>query len=230
MAHVPERHRRNVEGDFYVENGCCLNCMVPHSVAPDLMGYDKIENHCFVAKQPSEKGEVYRAVKAAWSAERNCIRYGGDDPQILRRLAEAGVGNVSDRRHLVAGIQPLLRNHVTFEYREVQSVAELANQFREHILGLSNEYVLYEATAITSDGSGATFAFSWYEKTFYTVRFHRIGATSTWHIFHSPKKQVGSRGVSVGIDEWLRTIEPTDIKWYTDAAWEKHRVWQDTPI
>ncbi|HEY0051751.1 MAG TPA: hypothetical protein VGB68_20810, partial [Pyrinomonadaceae bacterium] len=69
---MPDKHKpypRNIEGDFYVADGCCMTCMVTEVCAPDLMGFDETENHCFVAKQPANENEVYQAIKATWSAE-----------------------------------------------------------------------------------------------------------------------------------------------------------------
>lgn len=40
---------KNVEGDFYVEDGCCTACDVPNYYAPELFEYDD-ELHCFVAR------------------------------------------------------------------------------------------------------------------------------------------------------------------------------------
>ena len=232
MSDKPKPYPKNVEGDFYVEDGCCMTCMVPEVHAPTLMGFDEANTHCFIAKQPTNEDEVYQAIKATWAAEVQCIRYAGENLQILRRIAEAGVADSCDNKYLIREIKPLLRNHTTFEYPEIQSELEIANQFKEFILRKSTEYLHYKATKITSDKSGVTFALSWYEDNYYSVWFNRIGASDTWHIFHSPDyEKIGSRELSLMIDEWISSNKKlANIKWFTNTGWNKSSEWQETPI
>src|SRR5687767_2663229 len=91
-----KRHPLNAVGPFYVENGCCTACMAPHMQAPDMMGFDDTVGHCFIKQQPSNDESVYGAIRALWSTETACIRYAGDDPEILRRLAEVGASFLCD--------------------------------------------------------------------------------------------------------------------------------------
>lgn len=231
---MPDNHKpypKNVVGDFYVEDGCCITCLVPEFYAPSLMGFDENESHCFVAKQPTNQNEVYQIIKATWAAEVQCIRYAGQNPQIISRLAEAGVADVCDQKQLIQNINLLLRNHATFEYPEIQSELEVAHQFREYILRQTTEYLHYKASKITSDKLGVTFAFSWYENNYYSVWFNRI-RSNKWHVFHSfDYEKIGSTSISLTIDEWLRNnIKIADIKWFTNTAWNKSIEWQETPI
>jgi len=46
-------HPLNIEGDFYVENGCCITCDLPRTLAPDMFRYTAQKDHCYVYKQPS---------------------------------------------------------------------------------------------------------------------------------------------------------------------------------
>src|SRR5438309_3239760 len=89
MAAVPKftPHPKCVPGDFYVENGQCLACGVPHVVAPDLVGWtDEKFPHCFWKKQPGTPAEIERAIKVLEVQELECHRYAGTDPAILDRL------------------------------------------------------------------------------------------------------------------------------------------------
>lgn len=232
MSDKPKPYPKNVEGDFYVEDGCCITCLVPKFYAPDLMGFDETDGHCFVAKQPTDENEIYQAIKATWAAEVQCIRYQGQNPPILKRLAEAELADCCDQKHLVQQIRPLTRNHTIFEFPEIQSAVELANRFREYILRQSTEHLRYQASRIVTDQLGITFAFSWYEGKYYSVWFSSTHLLNTWHIFHSPNQQnIAGRGISVMIDDWLRSSNTVaGIKWYTDAAWNKSDEWQGTPI
>jgi hypothetical protein len=90
MAEGPKfkPHPQSAPGDFYVENGQCLACGVPHVVAPDLVGWaDEKLPHCIWRKQPQTRDEYERAVKVLEGQELDCHRYAGNDPAILRRLS-----------------------------------------------------------------------------------------------------------------------------------------------
>jgi hypothetical protein len=92
----PHPHPANVAGDFYVEDGCCISCMVPHSVAPDLMAMAEPEGHCYVCKQPATPEELDRMFEAFEVQEVDCIRYKGTDRVIQIRLIEASSGDQCD--------------------------------------------------------------------------------------------------------------------------------------
>lgn len=92
MAGVPKfiPHPKCVPGDFYVEEGQCLACGVPHVVAPDLVGWtDEKLSHCYWKKQPETPAELERAIGVLEAQELGCHRYAGTDPAILGRLASA---------------------------------------------------------------------------------------------------------------------------------------------
>lgn len=89
MAPSPkfEPHPQSVPGDFYVENGQCLACGVPHAIAPDLVGWaDERLPHCVWKKQPKTRAEVERAIAILDAQELGCHRYAGTDPAILDRV------------------------------------------------------------------------------------------------------------------------------------------------
>jgi hypothetical protein len=243
MSDKPKPHPKNVAGDFYVEDGCCTACLVPEVYAPNLMGYDESDAHCFVAKQPTNEDEVYEALKMTWGAELECIRYKGEDPHILKRLAEVGAADSCDHKHLIQGIKPLFRNHITFHYPQIKSELELADQFKDHILSQNSKYLRYQVTGTKTDKSGVTFSFSWDGDNYYSIWFNQTKldvwdifnrtGLDAWHIFHSPDyEQIGSKSISLTIDEWLRSKnEISDIKWHTNKAWDKALVeWQKTPF
>lgn len=79
------RHTRNAPGDFYVEDGCCTSCEIPFAEAPGHFEY-AADGHCFVCKQPSTPEEADLMVSAAWASEVSCIRYAGNDPEILKKF------------------------------------------------------------------------------------------------------------------------------------------------
>ena len=234
MSQKPKPYPKNVAGDFYVEDGCCITCMVPEAYAPNLMGFDEENTHCFVAKQPTDENEVYQILKAAWAAEVGCIRYGGKNPQILKRLAEAGVSEACDEQQLVHKIKPLLRNHVTFEYSQIQTESELANELKDYILSKNAEYDRYKVSRTKTDKLGTTFSFSWYENNYHSIWFSRTESANVWHIFHSLENEVlGSKSISLLIDEWLKSVDKfSAVKWQTNREWKSFLPanWEITPI
>ena len=58
-------------------------------VAPDLFAWDE-ENSCKLLRQPKTKDEIDSAVRVIASQEVGCIRYGGDDPELLLRIVNPG--------------------------------------------------------------------------------------------------------------------------------------------
>jgi hypothetical protein len=86
---ISERHHRfekNVAGDFYT-TGDCMQCNVPEEAAPDLLAELTAENiDTYFIRQPTSAAEVEQACKAVLSCCADALRYGGTDPDIIRRL------------------------------------------------------------------------------------------------------------------------------------------------
>ena len=78
----------NAPGPFIVEKDMCIACLAPVAEAPDLMAYDDQHGTCFFKRQPQTPKEVEEAVSAVWVSCCSAVQYVGDDPSILRRLAE----------------------------------------------------------------------------------------------------------------------------------------------
>ena len=223
-------HPKNAPGPFYVENECCMFCMAPHAHAPTLMGFDDLDKHCFVRQQPQTDEEIYRAILAVRSSEFQCLRYRGHDPDILRRLAEIGVGEAC--YYPLPTSEPILRNHVTFAATFTDEALHIATAFRDYILSQNSEYVKFKVTHPKRKGKGVAFAFSWFEDHFYTVNVEREEPqTSRWLVHHSPIWEVGSVGVTLMIDDWLRSdTRFSDFRWYASDVWDRARdVWQERP-
>ena len=88
---MPEAYPKNVDGDFYVEKGCCTCCDVPRTEAPDLFAYADDPDgymHCYVSKQPSNDNELDDMLRVIQCAELQCIHYRGHDPAILKRISD----------------------------------------------------------------------------------------------------------------------------------------------
>lgn len=87
-------HRLNVLGDFYVEEGCCLRCGVPWSIAPDL--FEPTDDSCYVKRQPQTGDELEKMIKVVHAQELTCIRYQGRNKAILLELKRLGEASQCD--------------------------------------------------------------------------------------------------------------------------------------
>jgi hypothetical protein len=83
------RCAENRGGDFYTACDLCVTCDIPHAKAPNLMAYvvHPDSTHCVFTRQPRTPEEVESAIDAMCNSEVCGIRYGGTDPEILRRVA-----------------------------------------------------------------------------------------------------------------------------------------------
>ena len=82
----------NAPGAFYVEQGCCIICMLPVETAPQLIGFHDdsanghVGSHCYFARQPESPGELDAAIEAVFHACCGALRYCGTDRSVIRRL------------------------------------------------------------------------------------------------------------------------------------------------
>lgn len=95
---MPPRFEKNAPGDFYIVDQCCITCGVMHDVAPDLLAWHNyepdergyVQSHCYVARQPETPDEFAQMVEAMEVMDVNCLRYAGEDPELLQRIVGIG--------------------------------------------------------------------------------------------------------------------------------------------
>jgi hypothetical protein len=216
-------HPRNVPGPFYVVDGCCTACDVPVTEAPDLFAYDEA-CHCYVKRQPQSAEELDRALRAAWLAELQCIRYRGDDPEVLRRFAELGEPHLCDVPPPL--VSPVVRDLVLFDSSGAPSAAALLVSFREFLvernhqrenIGLDVKYH-YRFGELIGDVSAASLDISWFEDNWHTVGCRRSDGHTGWCVRHFSADKVGGRGVSDLLDHWLKASDRfTDVRWLSST-------------
>ncbi len=237
MSAEHQPHPKNVTGPFYVVNGCCTACDVPMIEAPELFAYD--DNHCFVKRQPETADEFNHAFRAVHAAELECIRYRGDDSNLLRRFAELGESHLCDVAPS-ADISPVFRNHVAFEGIPDQCVTLTARllieAFMEFLLRLDkareslDQRFRYRFKEIQGRGQTASFGYSWFEDNFHPVEILRSTEIG-WLLRHSPENEVGCRGVSIQIDDWLKQDGRfQNIRWFTESGLKSSGVGNATPF
>jgi hypothetical protein len=87
-------HPLNAPGPFYVGNGECISCGIPHVVAPELMAWESGPNdphaHCYFKKQPDDPWEMKEALAAIHASCCGAIYYAGSDPEVLQAIRDSG--------------------------------------------------------------------------------------------------------------------------------------------
>ncbi len=233
MSHTIRPHHLNAIGPFYVVDGCCTACNVPFSEAPSLFAYDDC-NHCYVKRQPQTTDELDGMLRAMWAAELQCIRYRGEEPEVLRRLGELGEEQLCDTPQLPS-TQPILRRHVTFDARSPDDYAltpvELLEAFQAFLISRNRHWHSYADSPIVVDGVAAQLSYSWSPGILHPVWIQRvISSECRWLLWHSPIEQLGSRGVSHHVDDWLRGDSRfCNIRWFTEEEWNLSKKWQERP-
>src|SRR4051794_10817397 len=96
---VYEREDGSAPGPFYVIKNQCITCSLPTETAPENIRYHEractscptsLTDHCVVIRQPETADELDCMIDVV---RRSCVEaycYCGTDPEILRRLVEAG--------------------------------------------------------------------------------------------------------------------------------------------
>lgn len=232
-------HPKNAAGPFYVQYGCCTACDVPMSEAPDLFAYDET-HHCFVTRQPTTKQETDRMFRAVLGGEMECLRYRGNDLQIMRRMAELGLPHLSDTAP-PSEIQPVVRDLVTFDTDSPDHaglcVLELAEMYRDWLLRSQSwrngpdETFHLRFMPLAGDSRNSTLTYSWCESNQVAIEFRAVGKPDCrWVIHQYSAALTGGCGISLQIDDWLRSENHfCHIRWYTAEQWKRAGDWQDTP-
>ena len=91
-----DRYPLNAKGEFYVENGICLCCMIPEIEAAELMGFDLEAMHCYFKQQPLTSEELEHAIAAVAASDIQGLRYAGSNKYVLGRLVELGASDCCD--------------------------------------------------------------------------------------------------------------------------------------
>ena len=83
-----DRAIENISGPFYtVSVGCDCGCGLPESSAPELLRMtDDRSNQSYFYKQPETNLEIASAINAVNVCPIHDVRYGGQDPEIIKRI------------------------------------------------------------------------------------------------------------------------------------------------
>jgi hypothetical protein len=96
---VYDREDGSAPGPFYIIKDQCITCSLPPETAPNNVRYHErpctgcstsSTDHCVVTRQPETAEELDRMIQVVASSCVAAFRYCGTDPEILRRLVDAG--------------------------------------------------------------------------------------------------------------------------------------------
>lgn len=227
MKAVPE----NAAGPFYVEDGCCLACGVTVDTAPEIFDWAPRQDHCYVRRQPEGEAEIYRTLQACMNSELSCIRYRGEDPSLLKRIADIGLPECCD-----APAPPsagMVRDRAVFRSpRAGETAVSLADRFRAYLRDAERD------TPYRIRGkrlwAPARVIFCWMPAMIGT-RFHTIifsDASGPAGAFEASLSgwEAGGYGRGFLLHEWLTHIGATEIGWTSPAERDAGGPGLPTPI
>lgn len=225
-------HAANAPGDFYVEDGCCITCGVPLLEAPEVFAWtgEPEESHCVVANQPMTTSAVDRTLNAMWSGEVQCIRYGGADADIIRRIVEMGHADLCDQS-ISTGAAPIVRSHVCFSLVEPSAQPEqVAAAFLRHFDHAHSWNEDRQGRRVHTDDKHATVEISWFKGVYHAVVFEKL-AGADWHAATKPSSPSVGIGLSRLVEKWLRDDQcARSVRWLTEEQWRTGQVGRSTVI
>jgi hypothetical protein len=209
----------NVPGPFYVAKDECITCGAPEVEAPSLNRLEDGCHSCYFFRQPENAEDTYRALRAMAVSCVGAVRYGGTDPDILRRAAALGCAAQCD--HAPPESKGLSRTHVTFhlDAPDAESVAEslaaaiaATSAYIKVVLGGTRLRYEYGAKAIFD----------------VTVRRSDDGASRWLAILGDA---IGGH-IGCTVDDGLRSMPGvSDLRWYTAEEFRgRRRRWAPYPI
>ena len=196
-------------GPFYIEEGCCLLCGVPESIAPEL--FFTGDETCHFLRQPRAAAEIEKTIEAMLSSEVDCIRYAGHDSAILRRLGEADLAPLADDPE-VRQYRPVARDRVTFSLRSSPllslSSRDLAMAFRTYLQS-KGRY-----TIVPSLLRRRRVTFAWFRRSFHSVEFSGEGERRLALLY--PNRAHILQGLGSTVEAWLMTdAQAEDVEWHS---------------
>ena len=224
MAEIRDRHARNCVGPFYVEKDQCISCGAPESEADGLIEHDA-EGHCFFVRQPVTEDETNAAIRGVWATCCGAVRYGGNNSQILVRLAELGMSNLCDAQPPNEDTQ-VVRNCASFEYpapKRVLSRRKSLGQIIDHIAESVGKHPESECFAFRCWWNQASFPVRWGKvgnESGYAVRIKVIYESSGYWLLRISGHEISHTAWAIKIDKALqKNPEFRSIRWFKENEW-----------
>ncbi|EGF92124.1 hypothetical protein ABI_05570 [Asticcacaulis biprosthecium C19] len=218
---------KNVPGDFYVEDQCCVTCNIPLDVAPDLFTMD--DQQCYVSRQPRTADELDRTLRAMNNQELDCIRYSGQDREIVRRLVESGEGCTVDSLLTKFFVERL--RHIARVTASYDSALSFVTDLLEKPRALLNykEEPSYKFSPLIEFEGGISLQVSWFEE-----NWHTLSVSQTFDgafLFRLEALSSGGHGFSRGVHHWLSDLPGVShIRWLSQDEFDKDLPGQPAPF
>ena len=224
----------NVPGDFYVAADQCISCGAPEAEAPGLIRFDDVHQSCFFYRQPVDVESTYRAVSAVAVCCAGALRYGGSDPDILRRLARLRLVNQCDVQAPMRRSGPL--TVVTFADGAHANRNDGAMLVATRVAGALSTiapFIRVSAPRRRLWRVGASFGYTWSS----TVPGHNVAVRRAddgpgrWCIAITRRGAPLPGHAGANIDDALRALpEVSDRRWYSAADWDGDRHSEAYPL
>jgi len=180
--------------------------------------------HCFFVLQPSSGEEVNSAIRATWASCCGAVRYGGDDPEILTRLAELGGGFLCDKR-VSSSIEPVYRNQARFECRDVaQATGQTISRFIIDLIATSLHHEGTECIAFQDEANSSSFQFVWGKSKSlnnnkgYSIRIRVKHENGNDVLLSLSENEQAETGTAIQVDKALRTSNFIhSIRWFSKS-------------
>jgi hypothetical protein len=228
-----ERYERNSCGPFYVEAGACIACGAPERSSPDLIRFRGEENHCYFFKQPTTSEETSRAIRALWANCCGALRYGGTDPDVLRRLADLDLADQCDER-VTTPRRLIVRNCATFSFDcGVLGHRSCGKEIERCVsTGLTDEISAIKVRRRHSLCSTVRFGYTWYKDIpGIEVTIRRVSLPGRTWLLSLKGRQPAEVSNAMLVDDILRAEGRfKDIRWYTEYDWlSGGKRWNELP-
>jgi hypothetical protein len=156
-------------------------------------------------RQPYSSVELDKTIQAMWAAEVDCIRYGGEDDRIIRRLFEASLSRRVDHPAQVSA-QEIVRDHVTFKMPAPQDNPKvLADMFRQ-------EQKRRGRKVLPKILGRNTIWLSWFGWHFHGVHFQKSSREDRLVL---TLRSYALPDLAFAVNDWLVSKGATSIMWHS---------------
>ena len=183
------------------------------------------EGHCFFMRQPLTDNETNAAIRGVWASCCGAVRYGGEDPKILIRLAELGMSSQCDHEPPIE-CATVLRNCTRFEYLAPKgpfSRRRILRQVADLIAGSVGKYPGSERFSFRCGWKVVSFRIRWGNigrDSGYSVQFTvKYQSNDRWLVRISGN-EIAHTSFAIQLDKALQKISAfRSIRWFEDQEW-----------
>lgn len=210
-------HPRNIPGDFFVEDTCCITCGVWELLNTDMIGWDSGPDgsHCFVRRQPVTQREDDVMVEAVVMAEADCFHYQGEDIGILQKLVTLKDASVCESP-LAQTLLPIVRRNarLTLPASDPMTAEGLAASLSDFLSSKNKGDVDHRYEVLRR--SPAEVVFRWHDGDYHRVDITRdVRRAEAFLVVITPRPGYHWAHLAATVQPWLEA-RAGSIEWLTD--------------